>query len=236
MKTHRQTEPCKNCPLPWSCFTVDVNFAEHTSEIAQVVQEETELKKGELLYHQGDQFRGLFTVKSGGLKTFLINAAGDQVITGFYLPGEILGFDAVHSEYLIENAEALISTKVCRIPFQSLLALANKHERIQHDLFKLFSQRIHTMRQSFHLNAEQKVATFLLDYARRLQRQKEDGVSFQLLPTQQDIASYLDLTPETVSRTFHKFVSMKVYESSRVKQIEALDVQKLQRIIERIGE
>ena len=230
MKTHRQNNPCERCDLPETCFS-SMEDASCEGVFNKIVQETIELKKNETLFRQQEKFKGLFSVKSGGVKTFLINESGEQRITGFYLPGEMLGFDAISDECYAESAMALIPSQLCRVPFNALLQLCTDNAHIQKELFKLFSYQIKESRQHFHSNAEQKVAAFLMNYSERLTYQGKDGNNFHLLPTQQDIASYLDLTPETVSRTFHKLIQEKMFISDKVKEIRDLDYARLKNLI-----
>ncbi|MCD6046457.1 MAG: transcriptional regulator [Gammaproteobacteria bacterium] len=232
MKVTHQSNLCHSCHLATSCFNISFE-SPHFSHLSQIIQKSIIVKKNEAVYYQQEKFRGLFTVKQGGVKTYLVSETGQQVVTGFYLPGEILGFDAVYSEHYIANAVSLTSSEICWISFADLLKLASENQTIQRELFKLFSYRLQSNHQKFHLNSEQKVAAFLLDYASRILKQTTSENDFYLLPTQQDIASYLNLTPETVSRTLHRFIDQEIFQSSQAKRIENLNCQKLREILER---
>jgi CRP/FNR family transcriptional regulator len=231
MKVTHQSNVCHNCHLATSCFNISFE-SPHFSYLSQIIQKSISIKKNEAVYYQQEKFRGLFTIKQGGVKTYLVSENGQQVVTGFYLPGEILGFDAVYSEHYIANAIALTASEICWISFADLLKLASENPVIQRELFKLFSYRLQASHQKFHLNSEQSVAAFLLDYSSRTSKYSQDTSSFYLLPTQQDIASYLDLTPETISRTMHRFIEQGIFQTSQAKQIEHLDCQKLLKIIQ----
>ncbi len=229
MKTQRQPKPCERCILDHECFPIHSDTNQHL--LKDIVEESVLLKKGEILFHQREKFRGLYAIKSGGLKTVLANEEGEERVVAFYLPGEIVGLDAVCNDQYEKNCEALLDSEVCRLPFSALLSLASRDCAIQKNLFKLFSYKIRQSIRHFHCNAEQKVAGFLLDYSRRLSYQNQDGENFSLLLNQQDIASYLELTPETVSRVMRKFNQEGILHSPKNKSINHLDISQLEKLV-----
>ena len=78
------------------------------------------INKGHHLIQAGDPFDGVFAIRSGSIKTYTISVDGLEQITGFYLPGEIIGFDAISSGIYPGFAKALETSAVCEIPFSKL--------------------------------------------------------------------------------------------------------------------
>lgn len=229
MKTIRTSNSCQSCELIYGCLSLGLG-KEQQDKFSHLITEVIELKKNEWLYHAGDRFKFLYAVKEGALKTVRFDENGSEAILDFFLPGEIVGFAAIHSESYINNAIALCKTSVCRIPFEHLSLLAANNIDIQKQLFCLLSLRIERQQSlHFHFDAEQKLAAFLLDISQRLAQID----SFALPASQQDIANYLQLTPETVSRLFHKFRRQGIIESLEHRHITGLDHAKLHNILQK---
>ena len=82
--------------------------------------------RGVPIFRQGEAFSSVYAVRSGAVKTCLTLADGEEQITGFYLPGEIVGLDAIGQQRHGNTAVALESTSVCAIPFDQLEPLAGR--------------------------------------------------------------------------------------------------------------
>jgi CRP/FNR family transcriptional regulator len=165
--------------------------------------------RGRTLYHAGEQFEALYAVHSGGFKTVGRLTHGEEKITGFHLPGELVGLDAIDSAQHGYEAVALEDSEACVIPFARLDAAAQKFPELRHQLFRLLSRDISRdhglMLLLGVMTAEQRLATFLLNLSRRYQRLGFSPERFVLRMTREEIGSYLGLTLETVSRTLSRF-------------------------------
>ncbi len=232
MKTKRQaSDSCHYCQAPQQCFGAEIALDDKNP----LVQETVLLKKGEILYHQQEKIQGIYLLKSGAIKTYWLNEQGRQTMGSFYLPGELLGFSSVSSHTYVENAQALRDTEVCRIAMPLLLNRVSKEPAYQTLLVNLMSAslaRVEKARYAYiDTSATQKVAIFLVDYSQRLSKSLIDAASVNLLPTQQDMASYLGLTAETVSRTMTQFQRQGLVQFSQAKQMLKLDYAKLQTLM-----
>lgn len=85
-----------------------------------IIQRGRPIQSGEHLYRAGDKFNSVYAVRSGSIKTHLINDDGIEQITGFYLPGEVLGFDGIDNTDHGCNVVALETSSVCEITFSRL--------------------------------------------------------------------------------------------------------------------
>ena len=81
---------CKDCSLSSLCLPLSLNL-EDMDALDDIVKRGRPLKKGEFLFRQGDIFNSVFAVRSGTLKTFSLSDGGDEQITGFHLPSELVG-------------------------------------------------------------------------------------------------------------------------------------------------
>ncbi len=140
----------------------------------------------------------LYKVISGCVRTYRILSDGRRQITGFYLPGEVFGlaFSAEHTE----SAEAIADSKVAVLKRRALDALADRDAAITRELFALTGRELRRVQDRILLlikSAQERVVGFLLEMAERLAAER----TFELPMSRQDIADYLGLTIETVSRT-----------------------------------
>jgi CRP/FNR family transcriptional regulator, nitrogen fixation regulation protein len=140
----------------------------------------------------------LYKVISGCVRTYRILSDGRRQITGFYLPGEVFGlaFGAEHTE----SAEAIADSKVVVLKRRALDGLADRDVAITRELFALTGHELRRVQDRILLlikSAQERVGGFLLEMAERLAAER----AFELPMSRQDIADYLGLTIETVSRT-----------------------------------
>jgi CRP/FNR family transcriptional regulator len=199
----------------------------------QLVKRIKPLKKGDYLYHTGDEFKGLYAIQSGALKTMGLTMEGKEQVTGFHLEGELVGMDAVDISQHPCNAIAIEPTEVCLIPFEKLEELAHEIPQLLHDLTRIMSREIlreeNTLIMLGSTSAEQRLARFLLNlYKRQLKRGGvESHVKLQM--TRQDIGNYLGLAFETVSRHLNHFQEDALLRIEN-RNIDLLDISALESI------
>jgi CRP/FNR family transcriptional regulator, nitrogen fixation regulation protein len=140
----------------------------------------------------------LYKVISGCIRSYRILSDGRRQITGFYLPGEVFGLTsgAEHTE----SAEAIADSKVALLKRGTFEALAARNPAIGRELFAVTGRELRRAQNRILLlveSAQERVVGFLLEMAERLNAER----AFELPMSRQDIADYLGLTIETVSRT-----------------------------------
>lgn len=150
------------------------------------------------VFGEGEPADYLYKVVNGCVRTYRILSDGRRQITGFYLPGEVFGlaFGADHSE----SAEAIADSKVVVLKRRALDAVADRDAAITRELFALTGRELRRVQDRILLlieSAQERVVGFLLEMAERLAADR----MFELPMSRQDIADYLGLTIETVSRT-----------------------------------
>lgn len=89
LRPHNQAH-CKDCSLAPLCLPLSLNL-EDMDALDEIVKRGRPLKKGEFLFRQGDNFGSVYAVRSGALKTFSLSDSGEEQITGFHLPSELVG-------------------------------------------------------------------------------------------------------------------------------------------------
>lgn len=169
----------------------------------------TRLRRGQTLYRSGDRFSAVYGVRKGFFKTFSLLEDGRDQVTGFSIPGEILGMDGIALERHSCNAVALEDSEICAIPFAGLLQLAQRIPALQRHFHRTMSREIvrenGVMLQLGSMNAEERLSMFLLDLSRRFAAHGDSGTELNLHMTREEIGSFLGLKLETVSRTLSRF-------------------------------
>ena len=124
----------------------------------------------------------------------------------FHLPGEVIGLNAIDGDHYPCNAIALDTVMLCRFSFPKIAVLAAKLPGLQRQLFRLLSRDIgRAALLAGDWSADQRMAAFLIGLSRRLAARGFSPNRFQLTMARTDIANYLRLAPETVSRVLRRF-------------------------------
>lgn len=193
---------CQNCNLSDLCIPRGLSFKD-VERIANIVTRRKVLHKGDYLYRQGDRFRGIMAIKAGTAKLVSLDLDGNEFITGYLLPGELLGFDGLAEERHGCSALALETVTFCEIPSDQIDNLCLEVPNLMRELFRHVGKNL-AAEQSHYLlsqrDAEDRVLGFLLDLSDRLSRRGLSGSEIKLTLSRQDIGNYLGLTLETVSR------------------------------------
>ncbi len=216
---------CQNCSLVELCLPRGLDNTDLTT-LDEVIQQRRLVQKGETIFRQGEKSGCVFAVRSGSVKTFTTAKNGEEQILGFHLPGELLGLDGLDNQIHSCSGVSLDTTTICELPVDDLNVLCVKIPGLQQQLLSLISNEIskdHTMLMLLaRRNAEQKLATFLINLSGRFKARGYSADDFDLTMSRYDIGNYLGLADETVSRLISKFREHKVIEANR-KQISILD-------------
>lgn len=206
---------CENCSMHGLCLPIGISKPD-MDRLEKIIKRKQPLKRGELLFSQGDSFSSLYAIRSGSVKIYSIADDGCEQITGFLLPGELAGMDAINTEQHPSYAKALETTSYCEIPFAQLEDLAGQLPSLRHQLLRLMSKEImndeHMMLQLGKKTAEEKLASMLLSFSARFKERGFSASEFNLSMSRNDIGDYLGLAVETVSRLFTKFQEQTLIE------------------------
>lgn len=217
---------CSSCSLAELCLPVGLDRGA-IEQLDELVDRDGPLHAGEYLYREGDPFENLFAVRSGYLKTYTIDESGREQVLGFYLPGEMLGLEAIYPEKHQCNAVALDTASVCKLPYSQLSTLAGSIPGLQKQMFRLLSKDLQTSHAlAGDFTAEERLAAFLLSMSSRLKLRGYSASHFILAMPRRDIANYLRLATETVSRVFKRFQTEGIIAVDR-RDIRLLDIAKL---------
>lgn len=162
------------------------------------------LHRGDHLFRTAESFKNVYTVRSGAIKTYVILESGEEQVIGFHTPGDVVGLDAIESGRYVCNAIVLDTSCVCPLPFEQLCRMSMRSAVLQERLVHTLSRRIVDHEGLLLIlgqkNADQRMAAFLLHLSARQRRLGLSAGDIHLPMSRADIASYLALAVETVSR------------------------------------
>jgi CRP/FNR family transcriptional regulator len=162
------------------------------------------LPRGTALFRIGEPFRALRVVRTGSVKTYVIDEHGREQVLGIFLPGELIGLDAISSGRHPSHGETLEESALCVFSFPEAAALFARLPALAERLLARMSEAI--VRASMYggdFSAQERLAAFLLDLERRLHPHRPGELSLGM--SRRDIASHLRLAPETLSRVLRRF-------------------------------
>lgn len=175
----------------------------------EVVTEAEQLTLGqrETLFHEGARAYHVYTLVQGTAKLSRLLPDGREQVLGFRFAGDVLGYAA--GETYPFSAELLTPASVCRIDRRRLDGLMRRLPALERRFLDLCVQELATTQEQLvsvgRRTAEARVAAFLLHLAEAGQRRRQVGPLLDMPMTRADIADFLGLTPETVSRCFTAF-------------------------------
>jgi len=223
---------CQTCSISQLCLPVMLAESE-VEHLDRIINRGRPLSKGEFLYHAGDDFTALYAIRSGSLKSFTVTSEGEEQITGFHLPGEIVGLDAIVNSKHPSFTKALETSMICAIPFEQLEQLSAQIPGLQHQVYRVMSREIMEDQELLTLlgkkNADERMAAFLVNLSARFARRGLSSTQFRLTMTRADIGSYLGLAVETVSRLLTKLHKSEIIQV-KDKEVTILQPQKLSTI------
>ncbi len=194
---------CLHCRLSTLCLPYGLKQDE-INKLETIVQRKRPIKSDELLFRQNEQCHSLFAVKSGSFRSFIADSDGSEQTIGFYLPGELMGLDALKDGNLHCSVIALETASVCELPLSDLNELCTQIPSLQAQLMRIIGSQIVSDHDKIVLlgnrSAQEKMATFLLMLSQRYNALGYSGTEFNLTMRRHDIANFLGLTIETVSR------------------------------------
>ena len=225
---------CSACHLRDLCLPAGLAAAE-LSQLDGLMFGRRRVQEGRVVFREGDRFQYLYAVRSGTFKSTLTLLDGREQVTGFPMAGELMGLDGVASGQHASNAIALEDAEICSIPYGHLSELAAEHPGLQQVVSRLMSREIvrehGLMALLGMMNAEERVAAFLLNVSQRLKARGWSPREFHLRMTRADIGSYLGMKLETVSRTLSAFQQQRLLDVDK-KHVRIVDMDGLMRAFE----
>lgn len=173
-------------------------------------------REGQHIFREGDEFNSIAAVRAGTVKTYVTDLNGREQVQGFFLAGELVGLDAISGSRYPCNAVALDTVLLCRFSFPAFTTLATRMPGLQQELLRQLSADIgKATLLAGDFTAEERLAAFLLILSRRYGKQGLSATRLHLTMPRTDIANYLRLAAETVSRLLKRFQELGLIEVDR---------------------
>lgn len=196
---------CSTCAFSAACLDNGYDKTQ-LRELHVLVEHIGPFREGEHIFREGEPFNAIAAVRAGTVKTCVTDASGREQVLGFFLPGEVIGLNAISQARYPCNAVALDTVMLCRFSFPMMATLATRMPGLQQQLFRLLSQDIgKAALLSGDFSADQRMAAFLVSLSRRFAARGFSATRLHLTMTRTDMANYLRLAPETVSRVLRRF-------------------------------
>lgn len=162
------------------------------------------LRPHEILFLEGDVAAHLFVVKRGVVKLYKQLSDGRQQVTGFVFGGDLVGLSI--RECHMVTAEAVTEASLCAVPRARMRELVTAFPELEEQLLELVSHELSAAQDQLLLlgrrTAIERLACFLLLLSHRAAERGQPANPVYLPMNRSDIADYLGLTIETVSRSF----------------------------------
>lgn len=230
--------PCQECRVSGLCLPTGLPVADDNG-LGSLVGPRIRIKKGAALFNASAPLDTLYAVRCGSFKTSLNNAEGLGVVINFWMPGDVLGLDAIATEFHVCDAIALEDSEVCPIPYRRLQSLARDFPVLQQSLNRLMSREIVREHERVlmlcNLTAEERLASFLVGLSKRFVSRGYSAHGFMLRMSREDMASYLGLRLETICRSVARLRALGIVDLHG-RLVEILDMPALMALEQGCGD
>ncbi len=227
-----RSQLCEACGIKDLTFCSSLQGTEH-DRLRQMLTH-VQFDPHSTIFHEAEDADYVFNVTSGSVKLYKLLGDGRRQITGFLFPGDFLGL-ALNTTYSY-TAEAIEPVTACRFPRQKLEKLFDEFPRLEKRMLGMAVDELAAAQDQMLLlgrkTAKEKVASFLLMLARRQEHRGEESDTIQVPMSRSDIADYLGLTIETVSRTLTQLRKEATITLRDNRHIEAVGIDMLEDLAE----
>lgn len=182
---------------------------------------------GQGVYHAGQPFQALYLVHAGSYKTCELSDDGREQVSGFRMRGDLIGVESIGMKNYSCDVIALEDSEAWELPYPAVLRACLQLPELQTHITTALAAEVRSDRSWMlmlgTLAAERRVAAFLLDVAARYARLGYSAKHFILRMSRIDMASFLALKHETVSRALSRLNDLKIIAVQR-REVRVLDV------------
>ena len=227
MNPRGRGNPCEACPV--RDLSVCAALRAEELELLNAIITRTRFDREQALFYEGDEAKHVFNLTEGTIRLSKMLPDGRRQITGFLSPGDFLGMAS--SDSYAYTAEAVTGVAVCRFPRAKLEVLFDQFPALERRVLAVASNELRAAQDQMLLlgrkTAREKLATFLHHLTENARRRGESGETLELPMNRTDIADYLGLTTETVSRTFTRMAKEGILELPSTHEVVLGDPERL---------
>ena len=216
--------PCQDCAIrPITiCRRLDPDTLANLRSLGTMQR----LQAGQAVFHEGDEVKRVFMLANGSMKIYTLLADGRRQITGFMFAGDFLGI-SIDDEYAF-TAEALVPSELWWFTRDAFERFVEANPKVERELYRLAAHELAAAQAQMVLlgrkTAAERVASFFLSLLERQELVRcEPMTQFDLPMSRLDIADYLGLTKETVSRMLAHLRSLRLIRLVSQDRVEVLD-------------
>lgn len=228
-QTTQQPSLCQHCAMSGICFS-----AQNNQPLIPKTRSHRVFHKAAALYSAGQAFDAIYVLRSGSAKSVILGNAGQEQITGFYYPGDLIGLDGFDDGAYAQSIQFLETSSVCRIGLGELdKAMANSPS-IRYKLLQGMSHALNDEDRFLlsinNMTSLQRFVSFLLNLSTRFEKRGLSNSVFDLSMTRVDIANYLGMAIETISRLLTQLQNEAVIDVDK-RRICILDINRLRQCV-----
>jgi CRP/FNR family transcriptional regulator len=223
--TTQQPSLCQHCTMSGMCFSqVDKSIVEPKVRSHKVYH------KSDVLFGAGHTFDAIYILRSGSAKSSVIANSGHEQISSFHYPGDLIGLDGFDNGSHAQSIKFLETSSVCRIGLGELdKAMANSAS-IRYNMLQGMSHALNNEDKFLlslnNMNSAERLSSFLLDLSSQFENRGLSGNVFDLSMTRVDIANYLGMAIETVSRLLTQLQNENIIEVEK-RRVKIVNYRKL---------
>lgn len=225
---------CESCAYRSRCVINKISQLEVDSLASSFITR-LPLKKGQHLYRKGDPFSGVYSLRFGAIKSELVFHDGVPKVTNFSVPGDLLGLDGMGNGKHQLDSICLNAVEVCFIPMVDITKTIKDYPELMGNVGSALGALLNTSNAHnydlMNLNSLERLADFLTNYSNRLSTVGIDRDNFALPMSRPDLANYLGMAVETLSRSLAQLegsgavevINRKIHFTSRKPIFEMLN-------------
>lgn len=204
---------CNLCDLFGMCRVAGLNSGDD-ERLERIVSRRLQVTRGRPLFAAAERFQYVYAVKSGAFKSYILMKDGCEQIVDFHFPGELIGMEGMSLGHYAYAVSALEPGSVCRMRVTDLPLPDAELMQFRQRLAEALSRKMHHCQSAFLLigsqSVERSLAIFLLNLSERFIERGLQGYRFRLPMCREDIANYLGIANETVSRVLSRMQEQKL--------------------------
>lgn len=231
---------CFNCKNNSVCLPRGLE-KEEIEKLNNIITRVYCFEKGKHIFRRNDSLHNLLAVYSGVTKDYWIDIDGNEHIDNFYFTGDIIGLESIPRRKHVFSGIAVTDVQLCVVPIQALYEIMVGSRSLLDRMMNIASYKMQNDAQIFFTtNVKQRVANFILNILFRLQERElfKPNEAIYLPMSQFDIANFLGIAYETLSRVLHEFHHKKILHIEG-RSIYVLDLKRLKylgKVVEEFGQ
>lgn len=220
---------CATCYVNHLCLGRDLDVTA-LQILDPIIKNIRQVAKKEYIYLLNDPMLHLYALNKGSCKEYWIDEAGNECITNFYFPGDIIGMESISRKKYMFYTAALEKMELCVIPVKELLdAMCNSPDILKRFLTINTQKMQHDQSNRTGITANEKVSDFILNIAIRLQERNPHQKQMTLTMSQVDISNFLGVAHETINRILNTLKRKKIIHLKN-KKLEILNINELKKL------